>query len=986
MSQNKGLCVSWNEFNTFSKLIYPYLQETLRYPERKSKFFDEQRYVRKKDGKKGPYDGVFRDEGGILVLVEAKREGARVNDGAVKQAFNYALGESFAPLPPAFVLVSNGREHLWFQRIQTEDGEFNYTPCGEIPWRHALEQRAGGNLKSELGLKQVIRLLKRIRVYVFEDLRQTYFPEGYTLSKCRLEERRPGFEKVLNTRKSYVDSRLSEAQESYAVQAVLSSIALSLTLKVLFLKILDDLASDPLQPNIRRAIAERSAGFPGILKASPYDVLDFSDACEKWIYNWMATVGITRALVFDATHNPVGYIFDGLVESEEEDIQVKTLGNVYTPIHIVKPMVDAAERALGAWKDKHVLEPACGSGHFVREVYARMLAAYLEGGGGKERLVAAHRKVLHHLRAIDIDPFAVQTTQLGIFLGLCQTNGLWKELAPDGKFDLSHVVRTGDTLDTSFKDRLQDFQADLIIGNPPYGVDVTEDKKEFFDLQNNDSYGCFLVRGLELLKPEGRLIYIVSSTFLTLRTHRPLREKLFKFADLESVLILHRNVFPGRDVFCCLVDFRKRPEKASAWAGEYRFCDAWPIHADDKDYPEALAAWAQGKPGNIPPERFGDYSIPRELLPLRLMPPHANDVEKVRGKALSVGRSLLDRGEKIYPVFGGLSSLFLFCTDTPFSDRVREAKVDFPGIGPVEALEVRRGKRWVSVVKLWQIAEVRQGLATADDAHFLRKTPGVEPNARRRYIQDVDMRCVSHLERLTKLPEDQKRNGIPVVDRKRDRYYVPFDKGGEQDTAAGELRAFWSPVDYWIDWSKRSVKELRKRAGFKPGTPTRPRFQNSDYYFEKGIVCSVTGLYAPTYRLSFGGVFGHKANLILPFSREITPYLLLVLCSSLVRYLTKNMIGSTVDFSTDYFRHIPIAVPSNAEANEAMKVFDWSVQQVPKGEYEQILGRVDDFVAGLYGLPAEDKKELKEWFKRRYPHFGRARQNPTKPASAKARG
>ncbi len=53
--------MSWNELNTFSKLIYPYLEEELGYPERKSHFFDEQTYVRKKGKNKGPYDGTFID-------------------------------------------------------------------------------------------------------------------------------------------------------------------------------------------------------------------------------------------------------------------------------------------------------------------------------------------------------------------------------------------------------------------------------------------------------------------------------------------------------------------------------------------------------------------------------------------------------------------------------------------------------------------------------------------------------------------------------------------------------------------------------------------------------------------------------------------------------------------------------------------------------------------------------------------------------------
>ena len=40
-----------NEFNTFSKLIYPHL-ESLGYPPRQSRFFDEQTWVHKRGKKK----------------------------------------------------------------------------------------------------------------------------------------------------------------------------------------------------------------------------------------------------------------------------------------------------------------------------------------------------------------------------------------------------------------------------------------------------------------------------------------------------------------------------------------------------------------------------------------------------------------------------------------------------------------------------------------------------------------------------------------------------------------------------------------------------------------------------------------------------------------------------------------------------------------------------------------------------------------------
>ena len=119
--------MSWNEFNTFSKLIYPYLNETLGYPLRKTQFFDEQAYVGKRGQKKGPYDGAFVDEHKrILLLVEAKREGKTLTQQDCEQAFDYCFGESFS-IPPPYVLVSNGKDHKWFRRAKNGE-DFTYKP------------------------------------------------------------------------------------------------------------------------------------------------------------------------------------------------------------------------------------------------------------------------------------------------------------------------------------------------------------------------------------------------------------------------------------------------------------------------------------------------------------------------------------------------------------------------------------------------------------------------------------------------------------------------------------------------------------------------------------------------------------------------------------------------------------------------------------------------------------------------------------------
>ena len=429
-------------------------------------------------------------------------------------------------------------------------------------------------------------------------------------------------------------------------------------------------------------------------------------------------------------------------------------------------------------------------------------------------------------------------------------------------------------------------------------------------------------------------------------------------------------------MFCAIVELTRRDENEEIGEHFYRYYDAWPIHPSTESFTKALKAWSKLSESKIKERELGDYFFPQGLLNLRLMPPPANKVDKeikATGEKF-VNLDLVDKNEVVYPIVAGRPSLFLFCSDVEVPDEVTSGSFKMPQIGKMDGFSVKRGRKKVNVVKLWQLAQVRQGLATADDEHFLRKSPGVVANARRKNIKDVDMRVTLTTKGVARLSKDQRENGIQVTDRKRNRYFVPLDKGGESDPHGGELRSFWSPVDYWIDWSKGSVSLLKKRDKWKPGTPKKPRFQNRKHYFKSGIRFSRAGLYAPTFELGFGGVFSDKGSLIIPFSEDITKYLLGVLCSPLIRYLTKNFLQHTVMTEIDIIRQIPIAVPTQKQFNEVVKNVDAILVQKQKGKSgEKKMEECWRKIYSIYGIPREDRKEVETWFKRRYPHFGKGK-------------
>ena len=105
---------------------------------------------------------------------------------------------------------------------------------------------------------------------------------------------------------------------------------------------------------------------------------------------------------------------------------------------------------------------------------------------------------------------------------------------------------------------------DIVIANPPYGIKVDNSvRNQYFNQRNEnekgqskDSYGIFLARGLQLLRSNGTLSYIVSDTWRTIRTHRPLRKRLLETTTVFHVLDLPPWIFDAT-VNTCVVTFKK---------------------------------------------------------------------------------------------------------------------------------------------------------------------------------------------------------------------------------------------------------------------------------------------------------------------------------------------------------------------------------------------------------------------------------------------
>ncbi|MBU0568444.1 N-6 DNA methylase [bacterium] len=260
----------------------------------------------------------------------------------------------------------------------------------------------------------------------------------------------------------------------------------------------------------------------------------------------------------------------------------------------------------GAVGTLKILDPACGSGSFLLGAYQFLLDWHrdqyvkddpdkwakgrtprlYQGSGGQWRLTTDERKriLLNNIHGVDIDPQAVEVTKLSLLLKVLegedeQTIGHQLSLFQERVLpDLQNNIKCGNSLiGPDFYDNRQiavideeemyrintfDWQAefpeimaeggfDAVIGNPPY-VRVhrlsVQDKSYFWShydtfVAKSDIYGCFVQKGVCLLRAGGRLSFITPNTWTSLESFTCLREFVLRKTVIEQMVRTPKKVF-----------------------------------------------------------------------------------------------------------------------------------------------------------------------------------------------------------------------------------------------------------------------------------------------------------------------------------------------------------------------------------------------------------------------------------------------------------
>ncbi len=111
-----------------------------------------------------------------------------------------------------------------------------------------------------------------------------------------------------------------------------------------------------------------------------------------------------------------------------------------------------------------------------------------------------------------------------------------------------------DTLLSFHEDLKNEF--DIIVGNPPYlnksSSYVRENKKMLKRIYGNinahETYAMFIVNGIWRLKEGGKLGFITSDSFLTLKTHAKLRRFILDNCKINEILLAPKGLFANQNV------------------------------------------------------------------------------------------------------------------------------------------------------------------------------------------------------------------------------------------------------------------------------------------------------------------------------------------------------------------------------------------------------------------------------------------------------
>ncbi len=323
-------------------------------------------------------------------------------------------------------------------------------------------------------------------------------------------------------------------------------------------------------------------------------------------------------LVFDFTDPQLSTRFLGDLYQDLSDHAKKTFALLQTPDFVEEFILDQtmepalAERPLEGFS---IIDPTCGSGHFLLGAFHRLLDRWARHAPAMEPQARVQQS-LDAIHGVDINPFAVAIAQFRLTIAAMQACGLLSlDDAPRFRYHLAsgdsllfgrdedRLFSEGDLGDvlstaayssedrTNLNEILRPGQYDVVVGNPPY-ITVKDKKLNAAYRRLYDSchrkYALtapFMERFFQLAKPRsgdfppGRIGQITSNSFMKREFGEKLVQEFFPKIRLDlvadtsgayipghgtpTVIIIGRNTRHATGTTRCILGIRGEPSRPS---------------------------------------------------------------------------------------------------------------------------------------------------------------------------------------------------------------------------------------------------------------------------------------------------------------------------------------------------------------------------------------------------------------------------------------
>jgi len=891
---------------------------------------------------------------------------------AEQQAGGYALADSFE-VPPPFLLTSDGHTFRMFERSSLDPRKPVYQPLPRLlSWDEVRRATPGRYAAQFVSLQDLVRLFREYVTRIEQEIRPQVLRLAEAAAKGSSEVqiggrtfRRRAIDEIgalLSEKAAAVSAEDGAGRRKQAVEELTAAAALNYVNKVFFLKYCEDrhldglfriLAEVDIDPVGGPKQAAYAAAYVSLVKRRVSLAESWTDACEaeyrlllqelkRGVLDRRSRFEIVQAAFLaaeqtfpviyrptpydhlcptDATtvdmlcelrnkdfsildHEMVGTIYQGILRNEQ--YRQKVLGSFYTPPKTVAYMVSRLDL------DRTVvtLEPACGSGHFVEEVYQEYVRAWQRDGYSEEE--AADQIIQKQIVAFDIDDFAAQLAAMRLFFLREQPNGRVPNIFVRDTLDMvvgtsgaqSFIDAQGHTIFDAVKSvdpreklrhaqDLDGIKFDRIVGNPPYGGRPTEVRLRAYreryreapgvhghTLGSNDTFGFFVANAIERAAEGGIICLLVSDSMLSIPTHEPLRRLILDTCKIREVLLAPADLFrPVATSRTCIITLEKAngADRAEARNGNtMRLVDR--LQTED-EYSSAPAKCVQMR-------RQADYHrVPRRPF--------------------------------FVCVHDGVLALFERCEKTV-------GHVTTGGAG------LQTGDNYRFNALLSASPEAQKQLTRTQR----RQTGGTLQSARAyRIIGSADLVDFGS----TAVP--QPGDGFPD----HEPHHVPFVRGSSR-------HQYYAEPDRYVDYGQGAVEAYKRSRS--------AHFSNVRYYFHRGLVTNAHNRMLRAILIE-NSIPAINTNIFVPTGSCSVEYLLGLLNSRLATYLCTKIINTSIGGLSAHptpedIRLIPFAEPTHGQLRR-VEVAVSRILARKRGDVDADCSaqqqRVDAAIYEIYGLP-----------------------------------